>query len=165
MSNDLPSHLHIHSFTSLIIFKSKSVQVGHIFFTSSLSVHYFHTILNVSAQHVTSPLITLSKVLFFWQLSCARLYISIYRKLSNIMENCHENAVLGIQQCKKLKVENVRTNSRDLKTNLAVQEVRLSSTNPQSLQLFSTLSSHKKHYRIQALEFLITEHIFGEIQT
>ena len=41
-----------------------------------------------------------------------------------------------------------------------MQEVRLSFTRPQSIQSFSTISSHKKLYRIQTIELLITEHIF-----
>ena len=68
----------------------------------------------------------------------------------------------------QLKVENVilmweaRTNSRAFRTVLAAQEVKSVFAKPQNIQLFSTISSHKKLYKIQPAAFLITEHIFFE---
>ena len=62
----------------------------------------------------------------------------------------------------QLKVENViivweaGTNGRAFQTGLAVEEVNFFSTKVHNIQLFAT---HKKLYRKQPVEFLITEHI------
>ena len=55
-------------------------------------------------------------------------------------------------------------NSRVFQTVLAVQEVRFLFLKPKYIQIFSTIPSHKKLYRIQLGKFLITEHIFGKIR-
>ena len=71
----------------------------------------------------------------------------------------------------QLKVENVilmweaRINSRAFRTVLAAQEVKFVFTKPQNIQLFSTISSHKKLYKIQPAAFLITEYFFLKNQT
>ena len=69
----------------------------------------------------------------------------------------------------QLKVDNIilvweaGTESKAFQTALAEQEVFF--TKRQNIQLFSTISSHKKLDRIQPVEVLITEHIFGKHQT
>ena len=47
----------------------KSVQVDHLLHPYRYAT--FHTIFKVSTRHVTSPLVTLSKGLLFWRLTCA----------------------------------------------------------------------------------------------
>ena len=64
--NDLTCDLHI-LVCVLNILKSESVQIGHFLHPSRYVT--FHTISDVSAQHVTSPLVTLSKGMLFWRLS------------------------------------------------------------------------------------------------
>ena len=62
----------------------------------------------------------------------------------------------------RLKVENViliweaGTNIRAFQTGLAMQEVKFFFTKIHNIQLFAT---HKKPYRKQLVEFLLTEHI------
>ena len=58
MLNNLPCHLHILVYI-LNILESNSTQVGHLLRPFRYAA--FHTILDVSAQHVTYPLVTLSK--------------------------------------------------------------------------------------------------------
>ena len=52
-------------------------------------------------------------------------------------------------------------NSRAFLSVLAVQEVRFFFTKPEKVQLFLTVSSHKKLCRIQPAEFMITERIYS----
>ena len=67
----------------------------------------------------------------------------------------------------QLEVENAGRNSRAFQTVLAVQEVRLLFAKSRNiyLLLYSTISSRKKLYGIQVVEFLITEHISWKYQT
>ena len=58
MLNDLLCYLHIH-ISILNMHESKSVQVGHLHRPSLYAA--FYTILNASARHVTSLLVTLAK--------------------------------------------------------------------------------------------------------
>ena len=62
MLNVLPCYLHILVYI-LNIHESKSAQVGHLHRPSRYAA--FYTILNASAGHVTSPLVTLAKVQLF----------------------------------------------------------------------------------------------------
>ena len=72
-----------------------------------------------------------------------------------------------------LSFDNVRAESKNCHINLGGRNEQNSLSNcfssagnqnfftiPQNIQLFSTISSHKELYKIQPVEFLITEHIF-----
>ena len=76
ISNDLLCYLHILVF--LNIHESKSAQVGHLHRYAA-----FYTILNASAPHVTSPLVTLVKGQLFGGYLCACYCLSLRQEKSS----------------------------------------------------------------------------------